>query len=79
MKVNDLYFSTHEVDCSADHAIFDCNNGYKLSIIRGGKFFCTTGDTYEVGIIDHDGNIEVFGYQTEEEVNVLLERYNKEF
>lgn len=80
MKFEDLEWHEHPRFRGAEQAIALFPNGYSLSILYGGSFYCTN-DTYEVAVM-HDGKLcydteltdDVLGYQTKDEVNELLKQ-----
>lgn len=83
MKFSDLKFEPHGVYPSGIHAKHFFDNGYGLSVVRFPGSYGYDSGLYEVAIIkgvEENWNIcydtvitdDVLGYQSEEEVEVLL-------
>lgn len=64
-----------------EQAIVKFENGYSASVLRGGMAY-TKNCTYEIAVLDKDGNIDyttpitsdVLGYLSEDEANSSIEQ-----
>lgn len=78
-KVNELDWKPHPVGMGGHQAVVQFDNGYGASVLKGGPFYTKNG-TYEVAVIDAEGNLtcetpvtdDVLGYLSESEANEAL-------
>lgn len=55
-------------------AILKFENGYAISVLFGSIFYSDGISTYEVGIFEPHGELEVIGYQTKEQVMEIMKQ-----
>lgn len=81
---NDLQFEPHPNGLGGKLAQMELDNGYKISVVGGGKGFYGNGETtFEVAMFDRMGemitlgkNDQVLGWQTINEVNEIIEKFD---
>lgn len=79
LKFEDLIWHPHPSVADGERALIQYPNGYGASIVRGGPFY-TTGGTYELAVLNDEGEVDysthitsdVLGYLSEKEVTNIL-------
>ena len=80
----DLKFKPHPSGMGGKIAQMELGNGYKISVVGGGKGLYGDGDTsFEVDMFDRTGDMvklsdddQVLGWQTIDEVNEIIEKFD---
>lgn len=81
-KFKDLTFKKHPAyPYLHSHAQIKFNNGYGVSVLTGGVSSYATEGTYELGVIDNDGNLvydthitsDVIGHLPAEKVTAVMQ------
>lgn len=80
LEVFNLDWKTHPAGAGCKQATIRFPNGYGASILHGGRYYTRDG-TYELavlknGSICYDSGLtnDVFGYQTAEQIAVILDQ-----
>jgi len=85
-EFKDIEWGKHPVIETGIKGMLDLENGYKLSVIAGGDFYCSpkaAGKTheeyisFELAIVDKYNNIvgDVRGWQTRDDINNVISTY----
>jgi hypothetical protein len=83
---NKLVFEAHPVGLGGVIAQMKLDNGYTISVVGGRKGLYGDGmNTFEVAIFDRTNemimlseNDQVLGWQTKQEVNDIIEKFNNQ-
>ena len=83
---DDLEFVPHPTGLGGKIAQMDLGNGYKISVVGGGRGLYGDGETtFEVAMFDRVGdmiklgeNDQVLGWQTIDEVNEIIEKFDSQ-
>lgn len=83
---NDLEFGPHPTGLGGKIAQMELGNGYKISVVGGGKGLYGDGKTtFEVAIFDRMGEMiklgeddQVLGWQTIDEINEIIQKFNNQ-
>ena len=81
---DDLEFSPHPTGLGGKIAQMDLGNGYKISVVCGGRGLYGDGETtFEVAMFDRVGdmiklgeNDQVLGWQTIDEINEIIKKFD---
>lgn len=81
---DDLEFSPHPTGLGGKIAQMDLGNGYKISVVGGGRGLYGDGETtFEVAMFDRVGdmiklgeNDQVLGWQTIDEINEIIKKFD---
>jgi hypothetical protein len=81
---NDLEFGPHPTGLGGKIAQMDLGNGYKISVVGGGRGLYGDGETtFEVAMFDRMNemitlgeNDQVLGWQTIEEINEIIKKFD---
>ena len=81
---NDLEFGPHPTGLGGKIAQMDLGNGYKISVVGGGRGLYGDGETtFEVAMFDRVGdmiklgeNDQVLGWQTIDEINEIIKKFD---
>lgn len=82
----DLEFKPHPNGMGGKLAQMELGNGYKISVVGGGKGLYGNGKTtFEVAIFDRMGEMiklgeddQVLGWQTIDEINEIIQKFNNQ-
>jgi hypothetical protein len=82
----DLKFEPHPNKMGGKLAQMELGNGYKISVVGGGKGLYGDGETtFEVAMFNRTGemitlgeNDQVLGWQTIDEVNEIIEKFDSQ-
>lgn len=82
----DLEFNPHPNGMGGKLAQMELGNGYKISVVGGGKGLYGNGKTtFEVAIFDRMGEMiklgeddQVLGWQTIDEINEIIQKFNNQ-
>lgn len=83
---DDLKFKLHPNGMGGILGQMELGNGYKISVVGGGKGLYGDGKTtFEVAVFDRigemiklDENDQVLGWQTKEQVNEIIKKFEDE-
>jgi len=83
---DDLEFEPHPNGMGGKLAQMELGNGYKISVVGGGKGLYGDGETtFEVAMFDRTGemitlgeNDQVLGWQTKDQVNEIIKNFDSE-
>ena len=83
---NDLEFGPHPNGMGGKLAQMDLGNGYKISVVGGGRGLYGDGKTtFEVAMFDRMGemivlgeNDQVLGWQTIDEINEIIQKFDSQ-
>jgi hypothetical protein len=83
---NDLEFGPHPTGLGGKIAQMDLGNGYKISVVGGGRGLYGDGETtFEVAMFDRMGemitlgeNDQVIGWQTIDEINEIIQKFDNQ-
>lgn len=83
---NDLEFGPHPTGLGGKIAQMDLGNGYKISVVGGGRGLYGDGETtFEVAMFDRVGdmiklgeNDQVLGWQTIDEINEIIKKFDSQ-
>ena len=83
---DDLEFSPHPTGLGGKIAQMDLGNGYKISVVGGGRGLYGDGETtFEVAMFDRMNemitlgeNDQVLGWQTIEEINEIIQKFDNQ-
>ena len=81
---NDLEFGPHPTGLGGKIAQMDLGNGYKISVVGGGRGLYGDGETtFEVAMFDRMNEMiilgetdQVLGWQTIEEINEIIKKFD---
>jgi hypothetical protein len=81
---DDLEFGPHPTGLGGKIAQMDLGNGYKISVVGGGRGLYGDGETtFEVAMFDRVGdmiklgeNDQVLGWQTIDEINEIIKKFD---
>jgi hypothetical protein len=81
---NDLEFGPHPTGLGGKIAQMDLGNGYKISVVGGGRGLYGDGETtFEVAMFNRMGemitlgeNDQVLGWQTIDEINEIIKKFD---
>ena len=81
---DDLEFGPHPTGLGGKIAQMDLGNGYKISVVGGGRGLYGDGETtFEVAMFDRVGdmiklgeNDQVLGWQTIDEINKIIKKFD---
>ena len=83
---DDLEFGPHPTGLGGKIAQMDLGNGYKISVVGGGRGLYGDGETtFEVAMFDRVGdmiklgeNDQVLGWQTIDEINEIIKKFDSQ-